>query len=193
MLKPFKRKLAQKLILNFQSGDLESFSKVYAKFYRPVLRYTLKHIPSANVAEEITQDIFLKIYQFRQSYKPELSLSTWIWTVAKNTVYDHLRQVRSIQNTCKFQQSMDTPEFELAIQETAESILIEGAEKERLVSLMASLSGKQKEAIFLRLVKRFSYQEISKTMNLSLSAVKSLINRGKTSLLKAASPLYSRN
>jgi RNA polymerase sigma factor (sigma-70 family) len=79
---------------------------------------------------------------------------------------------------------MDFSESELVTPDTAESLMIEGFDKKQLLELMATLSVKQKEAIFLRLVKKFSYQEISKSMNLSLSAVKSLINRGKNSLVK---------
>jgi len=185
-----RKRCDQDLITKFQVGDLDSFAPLYSHFYKPIYKYILKFIRSTHVAEELTQDIFLKIYQYRKSYNPEYELSTWIWTIAKNTVYDHLRQSRSTSTTFQQPENPNAFDFEPAHTETAETIIIEEFEKRKLLILMASLSSKQKEAIFLRLVKRFSYQEISKSMNLSLSAVKSLINRGKSSLIKLSMTIY---
>lgn len=175
----------RELILSFQNGDINSFSPIYSRFHKPILKFVLNQIKTVHVAEEITQDIFLKIYQYKSSYNPEYEVSTWIWTIARNTVYDHLRKTKAADQCIS--ESIPVTEFtesELITPETAESLMIEGFDKKQLLELMATLSVKQKEAIFLRLVKKFSYQEISKSMNLSLSAVKSLINRGKTSLMK---------
>jgi RNA polymerase sigma-70 factor (ECF subfamily) len=172
-------------LCNFQNGDMASFSILYSRFHKPILKYVLKQIQIPNVAEELTQDVFLKVYQFRSSYNSEYEVSTWIWTIARNTVYDYLRRARSNMTAMEHTQpDHETSEWELALQETAESIMIEEFDKRKLLDLMTVLSSKQKEAIFLRLVKKFSYQEISKSMNLSLSAVKSLINRGKTAMIK---------
>jgi RNA polymerase sigma-70 factor (ECF subfamily) len=182
----------RELISKLQNGDLDSFSPIYSRFYKPVLKYVLNQIKSTHVAEELAQDIFFKIYQFRGSYNPNFEPSTWIWTIARNTVYDYLRRSRASMGVIdNSQNSSDALELEIASTETAESIMIEELEKRKLIELMATLSSKQKEAIFLRLVKKFSYREISKSMNLSLSAVKSLINRGKTSLMKLNSETNS--
>jgi RNA polymerase sigma-70 factor (ECF subfamily) len=173
------------LLLKFQKGDLSSFSSIYSRFHKPVLKYVVNQIKSSHVAEDLTQDVFLKVYQFRDSYNPSYEPSTWIWTIARNTVYDYLRKTKtSLAVIDHSQQSTEITETEILSTETAETLMIEELEKQKLLNLMTSLSAKQKEAIFLRMVKKFSYQEISKTMNLSLSAVKSLINRGKNSLVK---------
>jgi RNA polymerase sigma-70 factor (ECF subfamily) len=166
--------------------DTAYFSaKIYAKFYKPIYKYVRKYISSQPVAEEVTQDIFLKIYQNRGSYDPSFALPSWIWTIAKNTVFDHLRKLRSSFSTNL--QSLDELSiktcFEPSSEVTAETLIIEKTDQNQLKLLMDQLSKRQREAIFLRLVKRFSYREISGAMNLSLSAVKSLINRGKTTLV----------
>lgn len=175
----------QELILNLQDGELESFSFLYARFAKPILKFVLRHVRSRDIAEELTQDVFLKVYQHRGSYDPQFEVSTWIWTIARNTVYDYLRQSRSSNSEFSIGASEPPhPLHESVSHRTAETIIMEEFEKIKLTELMATLSTKQKEAIFLRLVKKFSYQEISKSMNLSLSAVKSLINRGKSTLIK---------
>lgn len=172
------------LILNCQKEDVTSFAPLYSRYSKPIYKYINKHVKSGHVAEEICQDIFLKIYQHRKSYNPDYDVSTWVWTIARNTVYDHLRSTRTSPAEVQSLEPALTHQWEPASNETAESIMIEELEKVKLLNLMTELSAKQKQAIFLRLVKKFSYHEISKSMNLSLSAVKSLINRGKGSLTK---------
>lgn len=174
------------LILKLQAGELTSFGPLYDRFAKPILKFVRRQVQSSDIAEELVQDIFLKVYQYRKSYDPQYEVSKWIWTIARNTVYDHFRQSRP--QTLEFQdasgQELNSPHAEFYSTVTAETLIIEEFEKANLMKLMASLSTKQKEVIFLRLVKKFSYQEISKTMNLSLSAVKSLINRAKSTLVK---------
>jgi RNA polymerase sigma-70 factor, ECF subfamily len=181
----------QELILKLQNGDVDSFAPIYARFRKPILKFVLKQVRTVDVAEELTQDIFLKLYQHRKSYNPAYEFSTWLWTIARNTVFDFLRQTQSNISITDQQLQKDrehltpTPAgFEPYSVATAESIIIEELEKGKLMKLMASLSTKQKEAIFLRIVKKFSYKEISHSMDLSLSAVKSLINRAKSTLVK---------
>ncbi len=174
-----------------QSGHLIAFdsnnfsSKIYSKFYKPISKYVRKYISSQTIAEELTQDIFLKIYQNRGSYDPTYALPSWIWTIAKNTVFDHLRKLRSNYpfNLQSLDELTKNSCFEPTSEVTAETLMIERTDRNHLKKLMDHLSKNQREAIFLRLVKRFSYREISGAMNLSLSAVKSLINRGKTTLV----------
>src|SRR4051812_29094445 len=81
----------KKFIFDLQNGDLDSFGPIYSRFKKPILKYVLMHIKAPSVAEELTQDVFLKIYQYRKSYNPQFVVSTWIWTIARNTLYDYLR------------------------------------------------------------------------------------------------------
>ncbi len=168
--------------------NLDSFPRIYYRYYKPIYKYAKKYISSAHIAEEITQDVFLKIYQYRDSFNSNYEVSSWIWTIARNTIFDHLRKIRSscAAHSQSLEELAQETSFEPFSIETAESILIEKTEKKKLSEMMTGLSHKQKEAIFLRLVKKFSYLEISNSMNLSLSAVKSLINRGKTTLMAIA-------
>jgi RNA polymerase sigma-70 factor (ECF subfamily) len=169
-------------------SKLFSFEAVYTKFYRSIYRYVRKHISSSPVAEEITQDIFLKIHQNKASFDSRFELSSWIWAIARNTVFDQLRKIRNKHPS--HTQSLDDPvlkcHFEPSSDITAETLMLDETERKKLQELINHLSHKQQEAIFLRLVNKFSYREISASMNLSLSAVKSLINRGKTTLVTIA-------
>ncbi len=166
----------QEILLRFLNGDLEAFEPIYSRFKKPILKFIMKQIHSVDVAEELCQDVFLKIYHYRKTYNAEYEFSGWIWTIARNTVFDYLRQ-HQIGEPISYH-------FEPSSQETAESIIIEELEKRKLEELMKSLCNRQKEAILLRLVNCLSYEEISKSMNLSLSAVKSLINRAKSTMVR---------
>ena len=174
----------RELMVGIQNGDAESFRQLYLRFSERLRKYALKHTRSPPAAEDITQDILLKIYQFKQTYNSEYEVSTWIWAIAKNTLYDHFRQSRrQRQNAESIEDLAANISNTFPFIETAESLMIQKAEKNTLREMSARLSERQKKALFLRLVKNSSYQEISKIMNISLSAVKSLMNRAKTRLI----------
>ena len=78
-------------MFNIWSESHEAFSKVYQRFSKPLLHYIRSRISDPEVAEELTQEVFLKAYRFRDSYQERYALSTWLWTIARNTISDHLR------------------------------------------------------------------------------------------------------
>src|SRR5688572_12964935 len=87
--------LNNEMMTKLRDGDLQSFAPLYSQFRKPILKYVKKHVRQHAVAEELTHDVFVKIYQFRKSYNPEYDASSWIWTIARNTIYDHMRRSRT--------------------------------------------------------------------------------------------------
>ncbi|MEO5969431.1 MAG: RNA polymerase sigma factor [Bdellovibrionia bacterium] len=176
----------RELMQGIQKGDPDSFHQLYDRFSERLRKYAFKHTRSSPAAEELAQDILLKIYQFKQTYNSQYEVSTWIWAIAKNTVYDYFRQSKwQRKNAESIEEIASSMSNAYPFIETAESVMIQGAEKEAFQEMFDALSERQKKALFLRLVKNSSYQEISHAMNISLSAVKSLMNRAKATLIKA--------
>jgi len=167
------------LLAAFKKGGVEAFSKIDRRFRKPIFRYILGRVPDSETAEELTQDVFLKEYRARESYEERFELSTWLWTIARNTVFDWLRKTR--------EEVLDSPEefsweeipCQLPCPETRMSRKLDGR---ALLKLMSSLTDLQKRALFMRVVRQLSYEEISKNLGLSLSAAKCLVYRARRSL-----------
>lgn len=153
----------------------EAFAKVYNRFSKPLLHYVSSRISDPAIAEELTQEVFLKAYRFKDSYQERYAVSTWLWTIARNTISDHLRGSKSWDS--------GVPAEETACEKPcAESLVIKKDERRNILKLMRSLTRMQKRVLWMRIIHQLSYEEISKKLGMSLSAVKNLAYRARIGL-----------
>ena len=165
-----------------QQIELE-FEDVYRNYYKRVLKFVQKYVTLQAPAEEVTQDIFLKIFQNRTSYSKNYEFTSWIWSISRNTVFDYLRKIRSSLSRLKSMEELsDFSHTHPSSIQTAENLLIENDEYTQIKEVISQLPAHQKEVLTLRVVHELSYEEIARKMNLSLSAVKSLLHRTKETL-----------
>ena len=75
-----------------REGDLAAFERIVLLFERRVFGFVFRHLNTREDAEDVTQEVFLKVFKKIRSYDPAKSFTTWLFTVAINTVYDHLRR-----------------------------------------------------------------------------------------------------
>lgn len=171
----------------FHDGECDAFTDIYNAFKTPVFSFLLRRTDSVNVAEDLSHDIFLKVLKSRHLYDPTQEFAPWFWTVARNTLNDHLR--RKVHTSISV--PVDGPEAEAegvpALVSTAdiETLVVKGSDQAVLLKFLGQLTKLQREALSMRLVHKLSYAEISKRMSLSLSAVKSLIHRAQGSIKSA--------
>jgi RNA polymerase sigma-70 factor (ECF subfamily) len=181
------KKKTQSYIAEFKSGDEGAFSKIYSRFQKPILRYVKSKVSDPELAEEITQEIFIKMYRFRDSYQEQFAFSTWLWTIAKNTISDHLRGLKNTQNlSVNNGDDPIVPDELPCTKENAETLIIRKDQKKQLLKILKSLTRLQKRVLWLRMIHHLSYQEISKHLGISLSAVKNLAYRAKITLTENA-------
>src|SRR6478736_2567567 len=83
------------LFVDFKNGSEEAFSKLFNRFRKPILIYVQKRVANEETAQEITQEIFLKVFRFRNLYEDQHAFSTWLWTIARNTVSDYQRGMKA--------------------------------------------------------------------------------------------------
>lgn len=86
------------LIKVAREGDLAAFEQVMGLYERRVYGYVFRHVNNREDAEDITQDVFIKLYKKFPSYDPAQTFTTWLFTIATNTVYDFLRHKRGKQD-----------------------------------------------------------------------------------------------
>lgn len=172
-------KASKPLIAEFQRGDANAFEQIYLRFQAPLAAFVRARSRGLceSAVEEIVQETFLRAFRFRESYREEFELSTWLWSIARNALLDHLGRIPP-EN-----QDPAPAEGEPDPSDSAETGLIRRAEIQRLLGFFKRLPTGQRRALFLRIVRQLSYEEIAQRTQVSLSAVKSLMNRAKYSLV----------
>ncbi len=170
------------IYFKFKDGDREIFSKAYENYRGHILSYLMGKLGNSDVAEELMQEVFLKAFRFCSSFDPQFAFSTWIKTIARNTLSDWFRK-----NSYGFSLEEGVTALSLenfpSLNPSPESNIIEAGDYRVLMSLLDSLTDLQKRVLYLRMVNRLAYQEIAVQLSLSLSAVKSILFRARSTLV----------
>jgi len=179
-----------KLFLEFQRGDKQSFEKLLDKYEKPIINFIYRMVGSRETAEDLTQEVFLRIYLAAANYKPSAKFSTWLYRIAANICIDHRRKpANKLQSKTD---SLDKPviayenEITKEIADTSknlpENILEQKLINETVQSALLSLSPKQRIALTLCVYDNKSYQEISEILGCSVSSVESLLFRARQNI-----------
>lgn len=166
------------LMLAFQSGDEEAFVQIYQKHKVRIFNYTRRILGNAAHAEEAAQDVFLKLYQARQTYKPQSKLTTFLYRIATN----HCLNLRA-RHEHRLADRQTTVESQTSPQRTADVTLHHQQLRSALTAALATLPEKQSAAFVLCHYEGLSYQEASLVLKASESAIKSLVHRAREKLL----------
>lgn len=140
-------------------------------------------------AEDIAQEVFLRVFKAAKSYKPQAKFRTWLFTIATNLCLNEIRYNKSspkivdLSNMHEQEYPITDPDA-FSPQKAAENAELNTAVRKAI----SNLPENQRTAILLRQYNEFSYNEISKIMGISTSAVESLIQRARQSLKKSLSP-----
>lgn len=164
-------------------GDSQAWEVIVRAYTGRLLNMGYQYLGSYAVAEELTQDIFLKVYQNLGSFHPETgSLKSWIMRVGRNLIIDYYRAHKREKNVAgseelevldlKSDSKNETPFENLYLAEKAEF----------LYSLLEKISPELREAVILRDIEGLAYQEISDRVGIPVGTVKSRINRGRLEL-----------
>jgi len=168
-------------LMAFKSGDQGAFSRIYAAFRLPIVRFMFQRTNDHAVAEELAQDVFLKAYRARCSFDLRLDVAPWIWAIAKNTIVDWIRKRRSVKDAHQSDEVTDVQELPCALP-IADIVIVAKEDRRGFFRLLGCLSRLQKKVLLMRVVHGLSYESIAARLNLSLSAVKCLMYRARTTL-----------
>jgi len=184
----------KKLISDLKLGNQKALEELYNLYKNKVYNTVISYIQNPADAEEITQDIFIEIFNSINKFKGESNLSTWIYRIAVNKSLDFIRYTKrkkrfsvitSIFNPKTGELLIDQPDFihpgvEIELRERS-SILFKAID---------ILPANQKTAFILSKVEGLSNNEISEIMKNSLSSVESLLFRAKQNLRKQLNDKY---
>jgi RNA polymerase sigma-70 factor (ECF subfamily) len=173
------------LMLQFKAGDQAALEALMRKYYPRILNFIYRFLGNRQVAEDLTQEVFLKVYKSAFKYTPRSQFQTWLYTIAKNTALNELRRKRGLFVSTDQTFNSDGNELtkEIADYETAPDKDLMHKEKAAMIrQAIDDLPEKQRMAVILRRFEDFSYAEIAATLKVSDKAVKSLLSRAKLNL-----------
>lgn len=173
----------EQLIEEIVSGNHAAFKSLMEKYQLQVFRTVMGFVHTKEDAEEVTQDIFVRVYQSLSSFQHESELSTWLYRITINMCLNFLR--RNSKN--RLQQSLETI-FSLRSEEKTPLEELESAERDRRIRMaIDSLPDKQRMAFILSRYEELPQKKIAAIMNRSEGAVEQLLQRAKENLKKKLS------
>jgi RNA polymerase sigma-70 factor (ECF subfamily) len=175
------------VMLRVKSGDEPAFNYLVQKYRRPMMNFMYRMVRNAAVAEDLAQEVFLRVYRSRESYEASAKFTTWLYRIATNLAVNHARDSRHErpETTVSLDEpdentgmAIDVPDGSLS----AEELLVR---QERIIAIrqrVNDLPERQKIAVLMHKYQQMDYREISEVLKLSESATKSLLFRAYESL-----------
>jgi RNA polymerase sigma-70 factor (ECF subfamily) len=181
-----------KLVRQCMAGDSQAWQQLVASQHRRIYAICYRFTGSGNDAEDLTQEVFLKLYKNLASFDTQKgSFQTWITTLARNLLVDHFRRTRleraseSLDATFDGEEDGPTMADRLADPRPSQEQHVAGLElKVRVQNALKQLSPELREAVILRDLEDMDYKEISQVLRIPEGTVKSRISRGRGELAK---------
>lgn len=179
-----------KLVRQCIAGEQQAWQQLVASQHRRIYAICYRFTGSGTDAEDLTQDVFLKVYKNLSSFDTSKgSFQTWITTLTRNLLVDHFRRTRLDRATDSMDASLDgesdgpTMADQLADSRPSQEHHMAGMElKVRIQAALAQLSPELREAVILRDLEDMDYKEIAQVLHIPEGTVKSRISRGRGEL-----------
>ena len=172
------------LMLRVKDGDGASFAILLEKHRLPVIHFLYRMVQNQGVAEELAQEVFLRVYRSRGSYEPTAKFTTWLFRIATHLALNSLRDGKHRRLEERLDDdSADTPVRQVSDQRpSVEQKMVHRARMEEIRRAVATLPEKQRAAVLMHKYEEMEYSQIAKVLNCSESAIKSLLFRAYETL-----------
>jgi RNA polymerase sigma-70 factor, ECF subfamily len=183
------------LMLDVKAGDEESFELLLRKYRTPLVNFLYRMVRDSASAEDLAQEVFLRVYRARTQYAPSAKFTTWMFRIATNLALNAKRDGRYRQMEVTIDQSAEGGESDQSVLELADrkpGIEHELMARDRSATIrraIQALPEKQRAAVLLHKYQEMDYDEIAKILECSESALKSLLFRAYETLRVELAPL----
>jgi RNA polymerase sigma-70 factor (ECF subfamily) len=182
------------LMLDVKAGDEESFDLLLHKYRSPLVNFLGRMVRDRATAEDLAQEVFLRVYRARKQYSPSAKFTTWLFRIATNLALNSLRDTRHQRMEVSIDAPANDDEDALPRELPAREMRVDErmVEQDRIEFIrraVLALPGKQRAAVLLHKYEEMDYAEIAKVLECSESALKSLLFRAYESLRVQLSPL----
>jgi RNA polymerase sigma-70 factor (ECF subfamily) len=171
------------LVQSALAGRESSFEELVRRYQRPIAAYVYRMVGDYDAALDLTQEVFIKVYNSLSRYRSEFKFSTWIYKIAHNAAIDHLRRHSVRENSLTT--GVDGERREISIESRRLTPEQESERKERrseLESVVQLLPAAYRELIVLRHSQDLSYDEIAEVTGLPLGTVKNRLFRARETM-----------
>src|SRR5215208_4906295 len=179
------------LIEQCLAGDQAAWEQIVRQNWRKVFNVAYKFVGKHDEAEDLTQDIFLKIFKALSTFDRRANFQTWIISISRNLCIDHYRSVRKERQTIA--REVDTSDLQPASKERTPYAVAEHQDlRAQLKQALETLPVTLRTAVVLRDLQELSYQEIADQLGLPEGTLKSRINRGRLELARQLKRLQDK-
>jgi len=174
------------LISKYLEGDESALELLIGRYLKPIYSFAYRLVGNSQDAEDISQEVFLKVWKNLKKYNDTKSFKTWIFTITKNTAYDFLRKKKEIvfsdfENDDGENNLEDSP---VSLEILPELALIKGEDVAILEEAIKKLPPDYRTVLFLKETGELTFEEIGEIINKPMNTVKSHYRRAILSLRK---------
>ena len=187
------------LMLDVKAGDEQSFALLLHRYRTPLVNFLYRMVRNREQAEDLAQEVFIRVYRARADYVPSAKFTTWLFRIATNLALNSVRDTRHQRMEISLDapvtvDSEDGDERPVDVAEKNPNIeehLVQEAQRDMIRHAIDKLPEKQRAAVLLHKYQELDYGEISKILQCSESALKSLLFRAYESLRVELAPLVA--
>lgn len=172
------------LMIRVKEGDGASFALLLGKHRSSVIHFLYRMVQNQAVAEELAQEVFLRVYRSRSTYEPTAKFTTWLFRIATHLALNALRDGKNERMEARLDDgSPEAPARQVSdARPSAEQVMVRQARLDEVRQAVAGLPEKQRAAVLMHKYEEMEYSQIAKVLNCSESAVKSLLFRAYETL-----------
>jgi len=190
--------VAAMLVRRCVSGDAAAWEEIVQRYSRRIYNICYRFAGSADVAQDLTQEVFIKMYRTLNSYEVERgAFMTWVTTLTRNLLVDNFRKTKQERLTDSLDSTASDHEDAIALSEqipdrgpSPDSAVQNRETKDAVHSALQKLSPELREAVILRDLQDMDYREIATVLKVPEGTVKSRINRGRGELARLLQRTY---
>jgi RNA polymerase sigma-70 factor, ECF subfamily len=180
---PVPAQVTDELIERCLGGDQAAWEAIVRLYWRKVFNIAYKFVGRHDQAEDLSQDVFLKLYRSLETFDRRANFQTWLISVSRNLCIDHYRSVRKERETMN--RDVNPEDLTPVAPDPAADTQLERRDRvEMLRSALDRLPPALRTAVLLRDIQELTYQEIADRLGLPEGTVKSRISRGRTELAR---------
>ncbi len=175
------------VMLAVAQGDEAGYTYLVGKYHRQIIHFLFRMVRNESVAEELAQEVFLRVYRSRESYRAEAKFSTWLYRIATNLAVNHARDTKSERTAQTLE--LDKPDEESGsrpeVADSEANVEQRMLREERMAAIraeIAALPERQRLAVLMHKYQEMDYRQIGEVLKLSESATKSLLFRAYQTL-----------
>ncbi len=175
------------IMLRVKAGDEDAFDFLVQKYRRPIIHFMYRATRTEGSAEELAQEVFLRVYRSRQTYEASAKFTTWLYRIATNLSMNYARDTKHErpENTVSVDEKDEATGLGFDVPDTSLSVEQNMVRRERLMAIrqrVLSLPDKQRNAVLMHKYQMMDYKQIAEVLKLSESAIKSLLFRAYETL-----------